>query len=390
MKNLLCLFILFFAFSASEAQYTVVFKLAGYPPKHLGDTIFLAGNFNEWNPHNKTYRFMVNWDNKFEMQAQLAPGQYEYKCTRGSWEKVECHPGGQDIANRTLNIQADTTIELSIEAWKDDLATDLAKPPGEHTASNQVQITDTAFFIPQLNRTRRIWIYLPEGYSKTKKHYPVMYMHDGQNLFDSNTSAFGEWGIDECLDSLIAKGKQACIVVGIENGPQRFNEYNPYDFEKFGKGEGEAYVDFLTEILKPHIDKKYRTLSSRENTLIAGSSMGGLISYYAMLHRPDVFGKAGIFSPAFWTAPAIKSLTDSVAGRMSGKFFFYMGGKEGGSYIDDMKRVQESLGTRSSSMIYSVIDPASGHNEAAWRKWFAEFYVWIMADGFNSVVKLRD
>ena len=386
MKYFLSLSIFFFAFSLTEAQHTVVFKIKKHPSLHTGDNIFIAGNFNEWNPHNNDYRLRVNWDNIFELTVQLPAGQYEYKCARGNWDKVECLNDGKDIGNRSLTIQADTIIEINIEAWKDDFVL-ITKA---HTASKQVHIIDTAFFIPQLNRTRRIWIYLPEDYSKSKKNYPVMYMHDGQNIFDTYTSGFGEWGVDECLDSLIKTGKQACIVVGIDNGPKRFNEYNPYDFQQFGKGEGDQYIEFLVQTLKPFIDKQYRTMPSKENTIIAGSSMGGLISYYAMLQWPDVFGKGGIFSPAFWTAPAIKSFTDSIAGKINSKFFFYMGGLEGGSYIKDMQEVQEVLGERSSSMIYSVIDTESSHNEQAWRKWFAEFYKWITADGFNNVVKLKE
>ena len=118
--------------------------------------------------------------------------------------------------------------------------------------------------------------------------------------------------------------------------------------------------------------------------------MGGLISYYAALKYPDVFGKAGVFSPAFWTAPQIKSLTDSVAKKINAKFFFYMGENEGGTYVEDMKDVAERLGSNSNTMIYSVIDAEGNHNEKAWRKWFAEFYKWIMADGFNYVIKLEE
>ena len=190
---------------------------------------------------------------------------------------------------------------------------------------------DSAFFIPQLNRYRRIWIYLPADYATSQKHYPVLYMHDGQNLFDEATTAYGnEWGVDEILDSLTAKGKPGCIVVGIDNGgAARMSEYNPYEFtwrggsttEKF-LPQGNQYCSFLATTLKPFIDKKFRTLPAKENTLIAGSSMGGLISYYAALNYPQVFGKAGVFSPAFWTAPAIKNYTDSAAQKLSGKFFF--------------------------------------------------------------------
>jgi metallo-beta-lactamase class B len=386
MKYLFCVGIFFFAFSFTEAQHTVVFKIKKNPQGHKGDHVFIAGNFNGWNPHDSNYRFSPDWDNVLELSFKLQAGDYEYKLTRGEWAKVECRNGGKDIENRSVSILSDTTLEINIDGWKDDFAT----APREHTASKQVRVMDSLFFIPQLNRTRRIWIYLPEDYATSKKRYPVLYMHDGQNLFDTYTSGFGEWGVDEWIDSLIKKGNQACIVVGIDNGPQRFNEYNPYDFQQFGKGEGDKYIEFLAQTLKPFIDSKYRTLSSKENTLIAGSSMGGLISYYAMLKLPNVFGKAGIFSPAFWTAPAIKLFTDSIAGKISSKFFFYMGGMEGSTYIKDMQEVQEVLGEKSASMIYSVIDPLSAHNEQAWRKWFAEFYVWIMADGFNTVIKLKD
>ncbi|MBP6287015.1 MAG: hypothetical protein KTQ13_04490 [Ferruginibacter sp.] len=386
MKNILCLLAFIIAFVRTEAQVNVVFKLAKSPSAHPGDSIFLAGNFNNWDPGNSTYAFSFNSDSVLQLTVQLAPGNYAYKCTRGNWQKVEADSNGKDIENRFLPLRSDTSIGININAWKDDL------PPVEkkHTAGSNVQIMDTAFFMPQLNRTRRIWLYLPEDYAKSKKRYPVLYMHDGQNLFDESTAAFGEWGVDETLDSMISKGRAACIVVGIENGPQRVNEYNPYETERFGNGEGDVYLDFIAETLKPYMDKQYRTLPSREHTLIAGSSVGGLISYYAMLRRPDVFGKAGIFSPSFWLAPPIKQFTDSAAGKMNGKFFFYIGAKEGDSFIQDMQEVQELLGAGSSAMIYSVIDPAGSHHEKAWRKWFAEFYGWIMADGFNYVVRTRE
>ena len=386
MKYFLCLIFLICSFFYGGAQYRVVFKLGKYPFTHNNDTAFLSGNFNHWNPRNSAYKFLLTNENSFELIFDLPAGHYEYKCTRGDWGKVECLANGRDINNHSFQLYVDTTIEINIEAWRDDFA----EIPKQHTASKQVNIIDTAFFIPQLNRSRRIWIYLPEGYLKTKKHYPVLYMHDGQNLFDAYTSGFGEWGVDECLDSLIKKGKSACIVIGIDNGPKRFNEYNPYEFMEYGKGEGDQYLEFLVKTLKPFIDKQYRTLSSKENTIIAGSSMGGLISFYAMLQYPGVFGKAGIFSPSFWTAPPIKEVTNALAQKVAGKFFFYMGGMEDSTHIKNVQQIQEILGEKSTAMIYSVIDPQSSHNEQAWRKWFAEFYTWIMADGYNTVIKIKD
>ena len=382
MKLLLCLIFLTCSFYYSGAQHRVVFKLTNFPATHLNDTAFLAGNFNDWNPRHNDFSFSLTNKNSFALILNLPPGQYAYKCTRGSWSSVECNTNGRDIPDHRFQLTSDTTITIDINAWKDDF-----EPVTKtHTASKQVHVLDTAFFIPQLNRRRRIWIYLPERYENTKTHYPVLYVHDGQNIFDDQTAFSGEWGVDECLDSLIQAGKRACIVVAIDNGPQRLQEYNPFAFQEFGAGEGDQYLDFITETLKPFIDKKYRTQPSKENTIIAGSSLGGLITYYAMIKKPQVFGKAGIFSPAFWVAPAILPLTDSVASKVDGKFFFYMGGQEGEKHITNMLSIQELLAEKSAAMIYAVIDEEGMHHEKAWRKWFAEFYGWIMADGFNKVI----
>jgi predicted alpha/beta superfamily hydrolase len=357
---------------------------------------FLACNANGWNPADTNYRFKKDNDGTLFLNAFFEKGtQLEFKFTKGSWGKVECSKEGIDISNRKLKTD---TAELSvyyISGWKDESNTSLLL----HTASSNVSILDTVFYMPQLKRHRRIWLYLPQDYASSKKHYPVIYMHDGQNLFDRLT-AFGgnEWGVDEYLDSLTIKQNTACIIVGIENDAnRRMNEYNPYEFtwnSETGKKnflpEGDAYANFIAETLKPFMDKKFRTLSSKDNTVIAGSSMGGLISYYTALKYPQVFGKAGIFSPAFWTAPAIIDYTDSVSAKVSGKFFFYAGSKEGDEMEKNMFAVAEKLGANSSAMIYTLVDTEGRHNETYWQKWFAEFYKWVMADGYNTVTKLDD
>ena len=271
-------------------------------------SIFVAGNFNGWNPQNKNYQFQKNEKGYF-LELSLNEGSYEYKITRGGWDKVECTKEGKDVGNRTLKADAEATIEVSVEGWKDLFSS--SSQPRKSTANKNVRVIDTAFFIPQLNRKRRVWIYLPLSYNSSTKKYPVLYMHDGQNVFDDATSFSGEWGVDEALDTLGLKYKE-CIVVGIDNGgDKRLNEYCPYDFNLGGiaannrsnVGEGGKYVDFLAKTLKPYIDKKYRTLKDSKNTFMAGSSMGGLISMYALLKYPKVFGGAGVFSPAFWVGP---------------------------------------------------------------------------------------
>ena len=393
-KIYILLLLLSIAFN-SFAQFTLRIQITATPAAHKEDGVFVAGNFNGWAPANNNYAFLKESNSSIVEIKNLPAGTYQFKFTRGSWQKVECDNAGKDVADKSVQLSSDTTLLYSIDGWMDDFVVEKEKV---HTASANVKIIDTAFFMPQLNRYRRIWLYLPPNYLSSNKKYPVLYMHDGQNLFDEISSGYGEWGVDECMDSLLAKGKQASIIVGIDNGgATRMNEYNPYEFtwkdsatSKIFFPEGEAYVDFITQTLKPFIDKNYRTLPSKENTIIAGSSMGGVISYYAVLKYPEVYGKAGIFSPAFWTAQALKELTDSVSKKVSAKFFFYIGGQEGEQHIQLMNEMAEKLATNSNTMIYSVVDGAGKHNEAAWHKWFAEFYVWMMADGYNNVIKLEE
>jgi metallo-beta-lactamase class B len=367
------LFIPFFIlFTSLTAQVNVKFVVKQRPASHSSDTVFIAGNFNAWNPYDK--RFIILPGN--ETSLQLGAGSHEFKLTRGGWNKVETTTDGKDIANRILNITKDTVVEISIGGWRDDHKMPVAEK--NHTASKQVSLMDSAFKIPQLNRSRRIWIYLPPGYNSSKKKYPVLYMQDGQNLFDEYTSGFGEWGIDECLDSLSRQGVKESIVVGIDNGPQRMSEYNPYEFKPYGAGEGDKYVEFIVTTLKPYIDKNFRTLPNKKNTFVAGSSMGGLISMYAALKYPGIFGGAGIFSPAFWTAPGLDNDVARIAHSMKARLFFYAGGREGDRMIPDMKRVEASIRSASKSKIYERIDPEARHNEPAWRKYFPEFYRWIL------------
>jgi predicted alpha/beta superfamily hydrolase len=366
------------------SQYSITIRLQSRPDTHTTDSIFLAGNFNNWHPSRQDYGFTNN-DGFLSLQINNLPAaNYEFKCTRGDWRKVEYATEDRDIDNRRISLQSDTTIYISIAAWKDDFAPRVKK----HTASSNVKIIDTAFLIPQLDRKRRIWIYLPPGYKTSHKKYPVMYMQDGQNVFDEFTAYGEEWAVDETLDSLIKKGIPPCIVVAIDNGPERMQEYNPNEYKDFGKGEGDEYVDFLVKTLKPFIDSHYRTLTSADNTIIAGSSMGGLIAYYAALRYPDVFGNAGIFSPSFIIANRIKDFTLLNGGKLAGKLFFYMGEKEDDGNLKKVNEIVQVLGENSSAMIYYAVDPESSHNEKAWRKWFGSFYKWIMADGFNNVIDL--
>jgi predicted alpha/beta superfamily hydrolase len=381
MKTILSFLFCFFLWSnplVVFCQNKIIFQVQSSPAKDSADTIFATGDFNNWIPNDLNYQFK-NTNGIKSLEIILPNGNYEYKFTRGNWDKGETNMKGQPVKNRILKLSSDTAIDVVIQGWNDNFNPPTSKII-KHTASKNVTIIDTAFFIPQLNRTRRIWIYLPENYDKSTRKYPVLYMHDGQNLFDNATSYSGEWGVDEYLDSIFLKGKKQVIVVGIDNGlSKRMSEYNPWEFQNFGKGEGDFYVDFLVKTLKPFIDKNYKTLTSKKNTFIAGSSMGGLISLVAVLKYPNVFGGAGIFSPAFWTASGMDSLVTANAKNLHAKLFFYAGGKEGESMVPDMERVEKIIRSTSKSSSKELIDPNASHNEAAWRKYFPAFYEWTIA-----------
>ncbi|MEO9022716.1 MAG: alpha/beta hydrolase-fold protein [Ginsengibacter sp.] len=365
--------------AVSFAQYKVNFEVKQPSLLHSMDHLFITGNFNLWNPQDKNSELTSDKTGIATITLSLPAGNYEYKFTRGSWEKAETDSNGKGIANRFFHLQSDTTIQVNIRGWNDDFKSNKQSLQKNHSASANVKIMDSAFYIPELKRSRRIWLYLPPDYAASKKKYPVLYMHDGQNLFDNATSYSGEWGVDEYLDSIFKSGGKEVIVVGIDNGlSKRMTEYNPWKFQDFGKGEGDLYVDFIIKNLKPYIDQHYRTLKNKENTFIAGSSMGGLISLYAVLKYPKVFGGAGIFSPAFWTASGIDSTVMADSKEMNSKLFFYAGGKEGDSMVPDMKRIEKEIKSYSQSPVKELIDPEARHNEAAWRKYFSDFYKWVV------------
>lgn len=379
-RNIRLIFLLFvFAFfgaATASAQYSLKLVVQDVATKPKDD-IYVTGSFNNWDAGNFQYKLKpFGPGRKIIVIKDLPAGKIAFKFTRGNWDKVETDAKGYDVDNRVADVQEDVTVNCAIAGWKDDFP----DKPIPNTATANVSVMDTAFFIPQLNRHRRIWIYLPASYQRTQgKRYPVLYMNDGQNLFNLQTAPFGEWGVDEALDSLQRKTGKECIVVGIDHGgSKRLNEYNPYNNDSFGVGEGRAYTAFVAETLKPYIDKHYRTLTDVGNTFIAGSSMGGLISLYAAISYPNVFGSAGIFSPAFWISPQMYTAVADSKWSTKKRMYFYAGGRESKSMVKDMEKMIKLLQTKGNYEIISSVDPQALHNEAAWRKEFPAFYLWLM------------
>lgn len=372
MRNSISLFVFLLLVQLLAAQHKVRFFIQSLPEGNKQtESIYLAGNFNGWNPKDERARFSMDQKGNYLLSLDLPAGMYEFKITRGGWDKVECKKSGDNIANRFFKLESDTSFTIDIEAWQDKSAVKEKKS----TASSNVRIVTTSFYIPQLKRTRRVWVYLPSDYAASRQRYPVLYMHDGQNVFEDTTAYSGEWGVDEFLDT---SKTRKCIVVAIDHGgDKRLNEYSPFDMEKYGRGEGKLYTEFLTKKLKKYIDRKFRTLKNKDNTFIAGSSMGGLISMYAILRYPKVFGGAGIFSPAFWVAPGIYVEIRSKGNKVNGRIFFYAGKKEGETMVPLMMKAFGELAAVSHAKLETVIRDEGKHNEATWRKEFPLFYEWI-------------
>lgn len=369
MKMLMYLLMCLLSISYANAQYTLRLVVNDVATKKLDD-IYVAGNFNNWNMHDEKYKLKpFGTTRRAIVLKEIAVGDYEFKFTRGSQDKVETTAKGQEISPHKISLKEDASLDFAIPGWKDDYP-DKPKP---YTATAQVSLMDSAFAIPQLNRRRSIWVYLPKGYATSKKAYPVIYMQDGQNLFNEQTAMQGEWGLDECLDSLAAKHRKECIVVAIASDAKvRAKEYNPYE-------EGKLYDEFLANTLKPFIDKKYHTQKEPAHTFIAGSNIGAVISLYTLIKYPNVFGGVGLFSPNFAMAQAMyDEVAKATWAPLHPKFYFFAGDKDRDNTVPEMDKMIATIEKKGSYLTRRVMSPIAKQNEAAWRKELPGFFEFIM------------
>lgn len=388
MKKLLYFLTLFIGFSLSAQVTIVVDELPEGTSQNA--TVFISGDFEGWSGGKKAYQLSKE-QGKYTITLPKRLKRILFKFTQGSWKSVECATNGTSVDNRAYVFkQAKDTLYVKIKGWSH-----LIPKKQKSTAAKNVTVLAKDFEIPQLNRKRRVWIYLPPGYHNATASYPVVYMHDGQNLFDTETSYSGEWGIDETLNKLFDEKGMQLIVVGVDNGgAKRLDEYSPWVNQKYGGGEGEAYLQFLVKTLKPYVDKNYRTLTGRNNTGIIGSSMGGLISHYAGLKYPNVFGKIGVYSPAFWFAPKVYDFSKTHGKLKETKVYFLAGGKEGSNVgyqeinetVQGMHKMISLLKHQKfpNKNIRSKVVPEGKHNEELWKTNFEETIQWLFPEAIKE------
>jgi predicted alpha/beta superfamily hydrolase len=250
-----------------------------------------------------------------------------------------------------------------------------------HSVVGNLQIAPNVWS-PQTHNKRHVLALLPPSYHQSDKRYPVIYMHDGQNLFDHVTSFAGDWQVDETMQKLSQEGLEA-IIVGLNNtGEDRLKEYTPFVSQRLGGGHGKQYLDFLIDTVKPTIDRDFRTCPTPEHTGIVGSSLGGLISLYAFFARSDVFGLAGVMSPSLWFANrAIVDYVDNApfpggkiyldAGTREYNDFDYKPVKRSRDYyagVRGLYRMLYAKGYHPHRTILYVEEKWARHREAAWAR----------------------
>ena len=239
----------------------------------------------------------------------------------------------------------------------------------EHTVVGKV-LRLPSLHSPQLANRRELFVYLPPSYATSDRRYPVLYMHDGQNLFDRAISFGEEWGVDRTMEEASRHGLEAIVVAIPNTGDHRLDEYSPFrDSRRKGGGLGDRYLDFLVETVKPVVDRTFRTLPGRASTGIVGSSMGGLISLYGYFRSADVFGFAGVMSPALWFGD--RAIFDFVeaAPFAPGRIYLDVGTREGSAALVDVARMRDLLvrkGYRPGRDMVYVVDEGAAHHEHAW------------------------
>jgi len=233
-----------------------------------------------------------------------------------------------------------------------------------------------------LRNRRDLIVYLPPGYdAQPGRTYPILYLHDGQNLFDGATSFIPgqDWHVGHTADATIYEGRvEPLIIVGIYNaGKQRLGEYTPTRAPKLGGGRANRYAKFLLEEVRPFVEREYRVAEGVERTGIGGSSLGGLVSLYLGLKMPKIFGRIAALSPSvWWNERVILRFATTARALPHPRIWLDAGTREGGRTVEDVERFRDLLIQKGwhpeRDLHYERVEGAE-HNELAWAQRVAPF-----------------
>jgi len=352
-------------------------RLELYTPVIDDRPIFLAGAINGWHPCDERFRLQPVGEGHYVLEfpgGEPLPESFEYKYTKGGWEHVELGSTGEGVLNRSCSGASHVEPDI-VPHWRwygNQFNPDFLP---------RIELISDHFDLPQLGTTRRVHVLLPHDYDvHAEKHYPVLYLHDGQNLFGEGTG-YGSWQIEQKMAILASRANHELILVSIDHGEtERIREFT-LESTKAGKGKGRFYLEFITQTLKPFVDSSFRTVSDPENTGIGGSSLGGLISIYAGLRHPDVFGRLLVFSPSLWISPKIYFDAIRFKAPVPMRVFVYGGEAEGAYMVPNLQRFKDALvrqqyGGHTIDMYLSV-DPEGTHQEQHWSREFPRAVEWL-------------
>jgi predicted alpha/beta superfamily hydrolase len=307
--------------------------------------VWLSGNqpaLGDWNGAGVKLT-KRSTDNRYVTRVPFALGtNLEFKVTRGSWDSVEKDALGREVANHTHEVSEPALVSVSVGSWRDLGPVD----PQPDTLTGNIQYHDVDGSSVGL-KNRKLIIWLPPGYdTSTAVRYPVLYMHDGQNLMNAKTAAFGvEWGVDETAQSLVQAGQmEPIIIVGVYNTEDRIPEYTHVPNAPYGGGKADDYGELLVDVVKPLIDSTYRTKPEAQYTGVAGSSLGGLVSMYFGTTLPNTFTRLGVVSPSVWWAnrdivTRVNSLTSKPPMM---RIWVDIGTNEGGNATESQETVNDT------------------------------------------------
>jgi len=350
--------------------------------------IFITGNFNKWNPKDYHFQLTILDENTYsiDIEDQLLGDDIEYKFTKGGWENVELDQYGNITPNRKVKKRSAATNDF-VEKWRFNWG------PFKDEFFPIVEVISEEFYIPQLDRYRKVWALLPYDYYISDKKYPVLYLQDAQNLFNEG-SAYGNWEIDKKLSILAEYGRGDVIVIAVEHGSEdRIKEYI-FDNDNVANGsEGKKYIRFVTDTLKPFVDEHYRTKKDRENTGIGGSSLGALISLYSGFLYPEVYSKLLIFSPSLWIEPNNNFPMMSFRVPFKTKIYLYGGEKEGAKMVKRIQVFENYLKRWEKKNLFDFefktnINPDGEHSEFFWSQEFPRAIEWLFYNNTENPVEV--
>lgn len=386
---LLVAFVVVASFVFPSIGATHKLKLIVTPPQNYqpSESVHIVGNFNDWLLSGAKATQLQLVEGKLIADLAVTDDELFFTFVKEQdWQHMPASVEGKSLCTYYKKLDKNTTTLFSeIPAWK----TDAILQEAQSSATENVRYLKD-FYVPQYDRKADIAIYLPESYKTLKdKKYPVLYMLDGQNIFDAATSYSDEWKVDELLSNLEHSDNfTEIIVVAIPNGFDRSIEYNPWNFVngdgEVVQGKGAITIDFIKNTLKPHVDKHFRT--EPENSGLAGSSLGGLMALYAAIEHSDVFKFVASFSPALDIKDATGSnvLFEAIKNKKltTSKIYFDIGKIEYGDYsrIETLFSMLQVAYSGNVSHLRLVKDDQGRHCELDWSKRFPDAIKWLLTE----------